>query len=78
MTGEQQSISQAVYAEQKRRYDLKRDEGDSMSYMSALDAAGITVKEMAAYLAEHLGVDFDEAVKAIENKRHTGIPLKGE
>ena len=42
-----------------------------MSRMSELDAAGITVEEMAAYLAKHPGVVFDEAVKIIE-KRHTG------
>ncbi len=41
-----------------------------MSYMSELATAGITVGEMSAYLAEHPGVDFDEAVKIIQN-RHT-------
>jgi len=39
--------------------------------MSELHAAGISVKEMSAYLKDHPGVDFDDAVKAIENKRHT-------
>jgi len=42
-----------------------------MSRMSTLHAAGIAVEEMAAYLAEHPGVDFDEAVRAIE-ERHAG------
>jgi len=42
-----------------------------MSYMSTLDAAGITVEEMSKYLKAHPGVDFDAAVKGIENKRHT-------
>ena len=41
-----------------------------MSYMSALATAGITVEEMSAYLKDHPGVDFDEAVKEIQN-RHT-------
>ena len=48
-----------------------------MSYMSELDASGITVEEMAAYLAEHPGVGFDEAVRAIE-KRHTTPRRDGE
>lgn len=42
-----------------------------MSYMSTLATAGITVEEMATYLAEHPGVTFDEAVRAIQ-ERHTG------
>ena len=49
-----------------------------MSYMSALATAGITVEEMSAYLAGHPGVGFDEAVREIENKRHTGEGGKNE
>jgi len=48
-----------------------------MSYMSELDASGIPVEEMAAYLKDHPGVGFDEAVRAIE-KRHTGNRRKSE
>ena len=48
-----------------------------MSHMSTLATAGIPVEEMAAYLAEHPGVGFDEAVRVIE-KRHTGNRRKSE
>ena len=48
-----------------------------MSYMSTLATAGITVKEMADFLQDHPGIDFDEAVKGIENRRHTDTRRDG-
>ena len=42
-----------------------------MSKMSTLDQLGITVEEISAYLKEHLGIRFDEAVRDIENKQYT-------
>jgi hypothetical protein len=36
-----------------------------MSYLSRLDAAGVTPEAMAAYLQDHPGTGFDEALRAI-------------
>lgn len=36
-----------------------------MSYMSALATAGISTEEMAAHLAGHPGIGFDEALRKI-------------
>ena len=41
-TGEQQSISQAVYAEQKQRYDLKR-EVEYLEYNREVEKAGYKI-----------------------------------
>ena len=42
MTGKQQSISQAVYAEQKRRYDLKK-EVEYLEYNQTVEKAGYKI-----------------------------------
>jgi hypothetical protein len=50
MTEDQKAISQAVYAEQKKRYDLKK-EADTAGYNREVEKAGYKVGDKVSFFA---------------------------
>ena len=81
-TGEQQSISQAVYAEQKRRYDLKRDV-EYLEYNQDVAKAGYKIGDKVSnFVASWTGCGGERITGTVAKRKKyfvkLDLPLNGK
>jgi len=78
MTPEQQVITQAVYSEQKKRYDERRT-ADYEQYNSQVEAAGIKVGDKVSYFAvSMLGFGGIEIAGKVAKRKKYYVKLDAE